>query len=347
MSALVPFSLNAGVASAPVKNPPMQAIAEDVDFGRVTLGAKFSEDLQSGYLDIIQGLSTGPDHALFLSMRGTLDDADQQIFSAGLGFRTLLEDPGIIIGANVFYDYIDTPAGNSFNQLGLGAEMLSKWVDVRFNYYLPESGRKQTGTFTSSNTSTSTGGIYTAGGFTQRNVFQTTSTTVSKVFEEGIQGWNAEVGVLVPGVNKYFDLRLFAGAYGYDNPAGGRFEGVKARAEARVTRNVTLDLEYWDDAELVGGNWVAGVRFSSAFDLGSLIQGKNPFRGNAAPVGSLRSRLDEMVIRSHRVMTGGSQPEPGDTSTTSSTETVGTTDRQAVPPPVVVNNPGGGEEKPK
>ncbi|MBL9142363.1 MAG: inverse autotransporter beta domain-containing protein [Verrucomicrobiaceae bacterium] len=350
LASAMPVVAKAGTLSAPVKNPPVQPVAEETNFGRATLGAKFSEDLQSGYLDVVQGLLTGPDHALFLSLRGTLDDSDQQIFSSGLGFRTLLEDPGIVVGANVFYDYIDSPAGNSFNQLGLGAEVLSKWVDARFNYYLPESGRKATGSFTSTSSRTSTGGRYASGGFTQRDVLRTTTTTTTQLFEQAIEGWNAEVGFLVPGVNKYFDLRLFAGAYGYDNPGGGRYEGFKGRVEARVTRNVTLDLEYWDDKELVGGNWVAGVRFSSAFDLGNLFQGKNPFRGNAAPAGSLRNRLDEMVIRSHRIMTGGSAPQPGDSSSSSSTDTIGTTDQQPIP--VVTTPPtkpstGGGEKPPK
>lgn len=329
--AALPFAAAAGTSPAPAKNPVAPSVTEEPDFGRATLGAKFSDDLQSGYLDIVQGLHTGPNHALFLNLRGTLDDAEQQIFSGGLGFRTLLEDPGVILGANVFYDYIDSPAGNSFNQLGLGAEVLSQWVDARFNYYLPEDGRKETGVIRNTSSSLSKGDRYVRGGISQRDLLRTSTTTTTHLFEEAIEGWNAEVGFLVPGLNKYFDLRLFAGAYGYDNPAGGRFDGFKARAEARVTRNLTLDLEYWDDKELVGGNWVAGVRFSSAFDLGNLLQGQNPFRGNAAPAGSMRGRLDEMVIRSHRIMTGGSAPQPGDSSSTSTTETVGSTDRHSIP----------------
>jgi hypothetical protein len=141
--------------------------------------------------------------------------------------------------------------------------------------------------------------------------------------------------VLVPGVNKVFDLRLFAGAYGYDNPGGGDFSGFKARAEARVTQNLFLDLEYWDDKELVGGNWVAGVRFTSAFDLGQLVQGKNPFKSESAPA-TLRSRLNDQIMRSHRVMTMGSSRQAGDSSTDTKTQTVGTTDRRPVPQPIVV-----------
>lgn len=336
-SAALFMQAHAGTPAA--KAPSPAVIPEEPSFGRATLGGKFSEDLQSGYLDLVQGLCVDTDHALFLNLRGTLDDADQELFSAGLGFRALLEDPGIILGANVYYDYLNSAAGNDFNQLGLGAEVLSKWVDVRFNYYLPEDSRKSTGSITTRSTRTRVGSRYSSGGFSQRDVIRDTATTVTQTFEEAIQGWNAEAGFLVPGVEKYFDLRLFAGAYGYENPNGGRYEGFKARAEARVTRHLTLDLEYWDDKELVGGHWVAGFRVNAPFDLGKLFQGQNPFGGTPAERGSLRGRMDEMVWRSHRVMSGSSEPQPGDSATTTDSEVVGTTDRKPNEPQFVVVGP--------
>jgi len=118
----------------------------EADFGSITVGGKFSQDLQSGYLDAIQGLVVTQNQALFLDIRDTLDDSNQNLFSAGLGFRTLIDDPGVIVGGNVFYDNINSSSNNMFNELGLGAEVLSKWVDARFNYYLPEQGRKLIGT---------------------------------------------------------------------------------------------------------------------------------------------------------------------------------------------------------
>lgn len=325
-------ALHAGTP-APAKNPVLEPLAE-TDFGRITLGGKFSSDLSHTYVDVVQGLHVEGNSALFLSLRGSFDDHDQQEFSSGLAFRTLLEDPGVILGANVFYDYINSRADNDFNQLGLGAEVLSKWVDARFNYYLPESGRKQTGETVSSSSSTRLGSSYTSGAFINRDLLRDTSTTVTRTFEEGLQGWNAEIGFLVPGVNKYFDLRLFAGAYGYDNPGGSDYNGFKARAEARVTRNITLDVEYWNDEELVGGHWVAGARFTSAFDLGKLLQGRNPFKEDhpAAP-SSLRDRLDEQIIRSHLIMTNSSSAQPGDSSTTTTTNNEGVGQQTPAPAP--------------
>ena len=335
-------ALQAGSPATSDKNPVSLPPSAEADFGQVTVGGKFSEDLQSGYLDVIQGLVVTDKNALFMNLRDTLDDSKQNLFSAGLGLRTLIEDPGVIIGGNVFYDNIDSPSGNTFNELGLGAEILSKWVDARFNYYLPESGRKYPSSRTSQSSVVRTGGLYTSGGFTQRDVFRETTTTVTRNFEQALQGWNAEIGFLVPGVEKYFDLRLFAGAYGYDNPGGGRYNGFKGRAEARVTRHLTLNLEYWEDRQLVGGNWVAGVAFHAPFDMGRLIQGQNPFKEeHPAPPSSLRSRMSEFVERSHRVMTGGSETQPGDTTTDTTTTTIGTTDQTPIPPP-----PQGGGDKP-
>src|SRR6185369_10261525 len=88
---------HAGTTAANKMTVPM---AEET-FGQITFGAKFSQDLQSGYIDILSGLVHNQDNALFLNIRGTLADDDQQILSVGVGFRHLFEDPGIIVGGNV------------------------------------------------------------------------------------------------------------------------------------------------------------------------------------------------------------------------------------------------------
>jgi hypothetical protein len=183
----------------------------------------------------------------------------------------------------------------------------------------------------------------------QRQVTSTTTTTTFGIFEQGLEGWNAEAGVLVPGLDKWMELRLFAGGYNYQDPKGGDIAGFKARAEARVTEGVTFDLEYWEDEELVGGNWVGGVRVSVPFDIGNLFAGRNPFEGaenTFRPIGShaLRSRLDEMVIRSHRIQTGLSGAEPIGSSVKTSTGTISTT-RSALPP-VTAPPTGGSPETP-
>lgn len=341
------LSAQAGTGAAGKLATPM---AEMDPFGQITVGGKFAEDLNSGYADIITGLFRTQDTALFLNLRGTFADNDQDLFSVGLGIRHLLEQQGVVIGANVFYDRIDSASGNTFDQLGLGVEVLSKWVDARINYYIPEGGDKKTGSFSRSGTNRKISQQFTNGNLFQRTVTDRTVTNRFNTMEQALEGWNAEVGVLVPWVEEYFELRIFAGGYSYDNPLGGETAGFKARAEARVTEGITLDVEYWEDEQLVGGNWVGGVRVSVPFDFSDLCRGRNPFAGagnilaakKAAP---LRNRMDEMVIRSHRIMTGNSSPQPaGQTVTETSTNvTVGTKPQPTVVAPPVTKGGDDGE----
>ncbi len=344
------IAAHAGTGAASKMATPM---AEIDSFGQITVGGKFAEDLNSGYADILTGIFRTQNTAVFANLRGTFDDSDQELFSVGLGIRHLLEEQGVVIGANVFYDRIDSAAGNTFDQLGLGVEVLSKWIDARANYYIPESGSQQVGSFSRSATSRKVSQQFTNGNLFQRTVTDRTTTSRFNTMEQALEGWNAEVGVLVPYVDQYFELRIFAGGYSYDNPAGGETAGFKARAEARVTEGITFDVEYWEDEQLVGGNWVGGVRVSIPFDFSELCGGRNPFAGagnifaakKAAP---LRSRMDEMVIRSHRVMTSSSTPESAGTTTTETTRnvTVGKKAPQAAPPPPPPPSDGGGEGPP-
>ena len=345
--ATLALSAQAGTDAAGKLATPM---AEMDPFGQITVGGKFAEDLNSGYADILTGLFRTQDTALFLNLRGTFADNDQDLFSVGLGIRHLLEQQGVVIGANVFYDRIDSASGNTFDQLGLGVEVLSKWVDARINYYIPEGGDQKTGSFSRSVTNRKISQQFTNGNLFQRTVTDRTATNRFNTMEQALEGWNAEIGVLVPWVDQYFELRIFAGGYSYDNPLGGETAGFKARAEARVTEGITLDVEYWEDEQLVGGNWVGGVRVAVPFDFSDLCRGRNPFTGagnvfaakKAAP---LRSRMDEMVIRSHRIMTGDSSPQPaGQTVTEKSTNiTVGTKPQPTVVAPPAPPSDGGGD----
>src|SRR5205814_366614 len=123
-----------------------------------------------------------------------------------------------IVGANVFWDAIHSAENNDFDQLGLGVEVLTKWVDFRFNYYLPDDAQYEIGRSSSRETSRSFG----AAGFRE-----TSERSYYKRYEAGLEGFNAEVGFQIPGLDRYADVRLFAGYYHYDNPFGHDFDGFK------------------------------------------------------------------------------------------------------------------------
>jgi hypothetical protein len=302
--------------AAPAKNPvtpESSMFFPDWPAGSVTLGAQFSEHATGGYLDSVTGLwtSRSRDSFLFFNSRYHLEDNDQLISTMGLGFRQMILGGRAIVGANAYWDSIHSAFDNDFNQLGLGVEVLTKWVDFRFNYYLPEDDRYEIGRSSARESSRAFG----PGG-----VRETTRTSHYRRYEAGLEGLNAEVGFLIPGLDRYADVRLYAGYYHYDNPFGGDFEGFKARLEARVLQGVTFDVEYWDDEELNGGHWTGGVRVSVPFTFANLFRGRSPFEGASETFKpyhrELKDRMGEMVIRSHRIQTVTSDNVLTDTTST-------------------------------
>ena len=309
ITALATLSAFAGHQIASKEQKPAE---DSLPAGTITAGGKFSNHLESGYLDALIPFAKAGDVTLFGDLRGTWDDNHQLLLSFGLGARYLVPGRDIIIGANVYYDYIDSQFDNHFDQLGLGAELLTKWFDARFNYYLPDTGVHRAGN-----------GPFFAPGLAG--------------LESGLEGFNVEAGFLVPGLDKWVEARLFAGYYNYHSRVAANLEGWKARAEIRWTPAITTDLEYWGGSTgklnaLNGGNWIAGVRVNLPFEIGNIFQGKNPFAGagDAFKFGKRREfkqRLGETVWRSHREQTvttrgngstsSGSTPTPTPTGTNS------------------------------
>jgi hypothetical protein len=272
--------------------------------GHLTLGSQFSEELSGVNLNALLGIWTPASHDAFLFIDAGFhyEDNGQAITSLGLGYRQMLGD-NAIVGANVFWDYLDSEHDNDIHQLGLGLELLTQWVDARLNYYVPEDD-----TFTvSRSTTTNTRSRFVPGG-----ISRTTERTEFTRFETGLEGFNAEVGFLIPGLEKIAETRIFAGYYHYDNPFGSDFDGFKARLEARVLKGVTANVEYWDDKALMGGHWTAGIAVSVPFDIGNLFAGKNPFEGASESFQRVprrfQERLSEDLVRSHRVQTTTSGP---------------------------------------
>jgi hypothetical protein len=295
--------------------------------GMVTLGGLFSEGATGVYFDSITGLYAPPkrDAFLFLNSRYHWEDQGQFISSSGLGFRAMCPQHEIIVGLNGFWDSLHSAHDNDFSQLGLGAEVLTHWVDARFNYYLPEDDRYEIGRRTTAETQRSVGPEFTSGAFIAHDLRETTQKRAFRSYEAALEGYNAEIGFLVPGLDRYTEVRLFAGYYHYDNPFGSDFEGFKARLEARVLPGVMAGVEYWDDAVLMGGHWTADVRVSVPFSIYNLVTGRNPFAGianNFVPRRrEFRERLGDMIERSHRIQTTTSGDVPAGVSTSTQTTT--------------------------
>lgn len=289
-----------------VVEAPVRTWFPDFPPGYITAGVQFSEHLSGAYIDSVTGLWSPKerDAFLFLDSRYHYEDNGQFISSTGLGFRQMVPGREIIIGANAFWDRNHSEHDNDFDQLGLGFEVLTKWVDARFNYYLPDNDHYEVDRFRHQGRDSQ---------FDGGNLVRQKHSLYYKTYEAALEGLNAEVGFLVPGLDKYAEVRIFGGYYHYQNPFGSDFDGFKARLEARVLPGVIVDVEYWDDTALMGGHWTAGARVSVPFSLYNLINGRNPFEGIGEQFTprsrEFKERLGEMVIRSHRIQTTTSGPQ--------------------------------------
>jgi hypothetical protein len=269
--------------------------------GSATFGLHFSEDLVDGFGDFMVPFWQPHDNGiLMMDYRGTGADSDQAIGSVGLVYRAYLPEQNVILGVNSFYDFIHTPSENSFSQWGVGVELLSKWFDARFNYYLPE-------TKTALVPGSSVAGVLGAPIGVGHQVVAGVSSAGTGIFESPLQGFYVEGGFLVPWVEKYADLKLFGGYYDYNSRVSADIAGFKGRAELKVSDAITFDVEYYDDEALMGGNWTGGVRVTVPFEPQNLAQGRNPFEGITDMFTKrsrdVPSRATEMVIRSARVKT--------------------------------------------
>jgi hypothetical protein len=308
--------------------------------GEMTFGVGVSDEDVSASFDTIFPIAVPANGLLFLNPKLTTGDELDPRVSLGLGYRHLFEGSQIIVGANLFYDNFDSVHGNRINQIGVGAEVLTRWVDFRANLYLPEQNRhrideKQTVDIsrTSSSSSQALGPRVTGQDlrFQGYNILQSTTglnetqTTINlretettrfwERYEAGMRGADAEIGFLVPGVDRYADVRLFGGYYYFNNDFGGDIEGFKGRLEVRAVPAVTFDAMYYDDKEVIGSNWFYGVRVSAPFDLANLSNGRSPFAGFTEafkPKGmnereNFARRMTENVMRTSRVSTSESK----------------------------------------
>lgn len=273
--------------------PAVRTLLPDDPPGLLTVGGRVSGRTSSAVLDSITGLWTTPRHETFLFLDSLYDYEDNgQLLSAnGLALRQQLPGRDVIIGANVFWDAIGSERGNDFNQLGLGVEVLTRWVDARFNCYLPEEKRFEAAHRTGPD----------------RGASGPSRTRFTKRYEASLEGCEMELGFLLPGVERYAEVRVFGGYFRYDNPFGSPFEGFQARLEARVLPGVIADFEYLGDPRLTGGHWAAGIRVSVPLSLYNLVTFRNPFEGGAEYFRprprQFSERMAEMIVRTPRLET--------------------------------------------
>lgn len=315
-------------------------------------GVKSNSEFTEGSLFLVQPLlntigdgSTMGGSVFFVEPYGTWGEGGDFGGSLGLGFRHLFSEQtvadarsngvagllteGIFVGGNVFLDYAQTEFENDFWQLGVGLEAGTRYIEARANYYIPLSDdqvisrRTETETTTSrkTTTKTSTGAPSVVGGQIVQNVnrqstTRTTTTTTRRtfeLFEEPLEGWDLELALLVPGIDRYCDVKLIGGYYSFEGDRSHvDIRGWRAGVEIRPVPAVVLHATWYESEHLYKDDWIAGVRLEIPLGEG-LKEAFTPRRRHLA------ERLFEPVHRKNSSITTGGAEEQETTSSTSST----------------------------
>jgi hypothetical protein len=270
--------------------------------GQAQVGARLGSDTQEYLLDGLMPLHTAESSVLQLNLRGSfLEDAEQEA-NGGLVFRRLLSKPAAILGANLYYDHRWTENDQTFGQVGAGLEWLSRVVDARANLYHPLDDAKVI---------SETRGAETI----RQGRDRVTTETTRRIYEEALPGFDAEIGVWIPGLPKDIPAGLFVGYYDFSSDYGEDISGVKARLEMRLSSNFIIDAEWYEDDRLNDTEYFAGLRVVLPFGKG----------GDSGPPGY--GRLNEMVHRDFRIRTVTTAPQ------VATAEVDRETVRQNQPPP--------------
>jgi len=230
-----------------------------------TIGASIGEEDAQGVGDAIVPIWQSPGNAVFFANpRVSAADNDEQEINLGVGLRGLVSPKGPVLGLNTYYDSRWTEHDNHFNQFGLGLEVLSYWVDARFNAYMADEDKELVDSRTETTVETSSSwGEMGASGNTIWQKKHTTTTTTEKYFERfeaSMSGFDGEVGVRVPYVDQLAETRLFVGYQSFDNPWGSDLEGVTARLEVQPFPGLYLDAQYFDEDDLDETAFAVGAR---------------------------------------------------------------------------------------
>jgi hypothetical protein len=184
----------------------------------------------------------------------------------GLGFRTILKDK-VIVGINYYHDIQYSRHKKWYNQNGVGVELLSHPIDVRFNYYIPSTHAKKIGDTT-----------YELGSINLLMINR---------WEVPLQGCDFEIGG--PILEKYLKTRFYVGGFFYHSNFTFDFNGLRLRSESDIYEWLSLDaLLEWPNRGKV--NFAMDLRFNIPIYFGK--RSNNPTK-----LSYIKDRLFERVIR--------------------------------------------------
>ena len=132
-----------------------------------------------------------------------------ETYNFGLGYRNII-NPEIMLGLNSFYDY---QADNKHKRWSMGIEAIGKKYEFRANRYMAISNKLEVET---------------------------------DVFEEGLSGWDVEVGgKIIPN----FDVKIFGAYSHWEGEQTDDLKQTSARIEYPLNNSMDFEVKYTHDNE--------------------------------------------------------------------------------------------------
>lgn len=188
----------------------------------------FGAVLESGHdprlrFETVQPLYQSPDNVDTLFTQGHLSVlGGSEDYSAGLGYRHLLEDSDLMLGINNFFDYKSL---HQHYRTGVGLEAISSTLEFRANSYFGLSPDRLVG-----------------------------ETDTVRVFERAANGFDLELGGTLPNDKESNGspsfqqwLKVFGGLYRYDFQNSKDVSGWKVRTEIKPLPGIRLNLALLSD----------------------------------------------------------------------------------------------------
>jgi hypothetical protein len=206
------------------------------------------------------------DQSLMFNQTSLYRSNNNTTINMGFGYRSLLNDDKMILGANVFYD---RELEATHQRYGVGVELLTSIFDLRGNLY---------------------------------EAFSDTKLVANNNTEKALDGWDLRLDYHLPStmVNEY-DVTLFTSYYDWSE-SGGTYstDGYKIGFSSKLYKNLYIEsgLDY-DDTDDTDFYLVMNYAFKFFDKENSVntIESKGDFEFE-----SVKYRMYEKVIRENRII---------------------------------------------
>ncbi len=182
-------------------------------------------------------------------------------------------DEGIYVGANAFLNVANTRADQRFWQLALTAEAGTRWLELRGRYHLPlddgqESQARLVNTYSRPLNFRGLRG-------TETLILDTTLTLLT----ESLRGWQADATLLVPGIDRWADLRIIGGYASFESPTVDslEYDSWRVGVDFRPVPAVVLSAMWHENERLFGDHWLFGIGVEVPFETRNLGDGRGGF----------------------------------------------------------------------